>query len=552
MNTFIEIENLNMEFEGKRVLKDINLELKEGESLGILGRSGAGKTVLMHILRGIKEHEPSSGKVIYHIAHCSKCGHIDPPSKVGTLCTKCGIELEYITADLVTLPKYDSLRRDITKRIAIMLQRSFALYGNERVIINVVNALREVGYTGEDSIQKAARLLNQVNLSHRMMHIAQDLSGGEKQRVVLARQLAKNPMMLLADEPTGTLDLKTAELVHDSILKSKNDYNMSLIITSHLPQVVEELSDKAILLDGGEIISIGNPSDISREFLAMAGKVEKHEMKIGEPIIKVQDLEKVYLSLNRGIIRAVNKISFDVKEGEIFGLVGISGAGKTTTSRILSGIIQPSSGFVDVRIGDTWVDMTKVGPENKGRATKHIKLLHQEYSLYPYRNVLDNLTESIGLDLPYELGEQKAIYTLMTAGFTEEKAKEILRKMPDDLSEGERHRSALAQVLIREPRIVILDEPTGTMDPVTKIEVSKSILKAREDLNETFVIVSHDIEFVEQVCDRAALMRIGKIVEIGDTKKVLSKLTEKERMFVAKKEKPIPKKREAEILDLGQ
>ncbi|MFQ6056683.1 MAG: methyl coenzyme M reductase system, component A2, partial [Methanosarcinales archaeon] len=508
MNTFIEIENLNMEFEGKRVLKDINLELREGESLGILGRSGAGKTVLMHILRGIKEHEPSSGKVIYHLAHCSKCGHVDPPSKVGTPCTKCGIELEYITADLVTLPKYDSLRRDITKRIAIMLQRSFALYGNERVIINVVNALREVGYTGEDSIQKAAILLNQVNLSHRMMHIAQDLSGGEKQRVVLARQLAKNPMMLLADEPTGTLDLKTAELVHDSILKSKNDYNMSLIITSHLPQVVEELSDKAILLDGGEIISIGTPSDISREFLAMAGEVEKHEMEIGESIIKVQDLEKVYLSLNRGIIRAVNKISFDVKEGEIFGLVGISGAGKTTTSKILSGIIQPSSGFVDVRIGDTWVDMTKVGPENKGRATKHIKLLHQEYSLYPYRNVLDNLTESIGLDLPYELGEQKAIYTLMTAGFTEKEAKEILMKMPDELSEGERHRAALAQVLIREPRIVILDEPTGTMDPVTKIEVSKSILKAREDLNETFVIVSHDIEFVEQVCDRAALMRL--------------------------------------------
>ena len=101
--------------------------------------------------------------------------------------------------------------------------------------------------------------------------------------------------------------------------------------------------------------------------------------------------------------------------------------------------------------------------------------------------------------------------------------------MPDELSEGERHRVAMAQVLIKEPRILVFDEPTGTMDPVTKIEVAKSILNARKELGETFIIVSHDMDFVAQVCDRAALMRLGKIVDIGDTDAVLSKLSEKER-----------------------
>jgi methyl coenzyme M reductase system subunit A2 len=256
---------------------------------------------------------------------------------------------------------------------------------------------------------------------------------------------------------------------------------------------------------------------------------EQEEVKIGQPIIRAHDLHKTYFSLDRGIVRAVNEVSFDVKEGEIFGIIGVSGAGKTTTSKIISGLLQPTTGSIEVRIGDEWIDMTQRGPDKKGRATKYIGILHQEYSLYPHRNVIDNLTESIGLDLPFELGERKAIQTLMTAGFTEKKAKEILTKMPDELSEGERHRVAMAQVLIKEPRILVFDEPTGTMDPVTKIEVAKSILHARKELGETFVIVSHDMDFVAQVCDRAALMRLGKIVDIGDTDAVLSKLSEKER-----------------------
>jgi methyl coenzyme M reductase system subunit A2 len=123
---------------------------------------------------------------------------------------------------------------------------------------------------------------------------------------------------------------------------------------------------------------------------------------------------------------------------------------------------------------------------------------------------------------------KKALITLKAAGFEEEKAKAILPKMTDETSEGERHRIALAQVLIKEPRIVIMDEPTGTMDPITKMSVATSILKAREEIGETFVIVSHDMDFINEICDRVALMREGKIVDIGKPKNVLSHLTEEE------------------------
>jgi methyl coenzyme M reductase system subunit A2 len=128
---------------------------------------------------------------------------------------------------------------------------------------------------------------------------------------------------------------------------------------------------------------------------------------------------------------------------------------------------------------------------------------------------------------------RKALVTLKMAGFSDDKSKEILERMPAQLSEGERHRVALAQVLIREPRIVILDEPTGTMDPITKIDVKHSIMHSREEMEETFIVVSHDMEFVRDVCDRLALMRGGKIVQIGTTADVLAILTEEERKLMS-------------------
>jgi methyl coenzyme M reductase system subunit A2 len=197
------------------------------------------------------------------------------------------------------------------------------------------------------------------------------------------------------------------------------------------------------------------------------------------------------------------------------------------------GIVQPTSGEVHVRVGDEWVDMKKPGPECRGRAVKYMGILHQEYGLYNHRTIIDNLTESIGIDLPYELAVRKAINTLISTGFTEEKAKSILSKMSDEVSEGERHRIALAQILMKEPVIIVMDEPTGTMDPITKKDVTRSILKAREKMGDTFVIVSHDMDFLEEICDRVALMRNGKIVDIGAPAAVLSKLTDKERMEAA-------------------
>lgn len=539
---FITIENLCIDFpadadnpagEQVRILNDINLEIAEGEIVGVIGRSGCGKTVLIHLLRGI-EQPPTAGRIIYHISRCPACGRIEFRSSAGKKCPACGAVLEAQDVDFWA-PKNAAIKTKIMARTSLMFQRTFALYGDDRVIENVLRALDDIDYPAEKAINRAADLIDEVRLTHRMMHVARDLSGGEKQRVVLARQLAREPLFLCADEPTGTLDPKTATIVHGLLKHAAKSTNMGMVITSHFSQVLEDVCDRAVLLDDGVITKIGEPAEIVAEFMKDCEDDQEYsDQEIGNPIVRANKLYKKFIAVDRGVIKAVDNITFEINEREIFGVIGVSGGGKTTLSKMIAGLYEPTAGKLDVRIGDEWIDMTKPGYQFRGRAKQYIGLLHQEYDLYPHRTIIDNLTDAIGLEFPKELAVRKAIITLRMAGFTEKKAKDVLNRYPSSLSAGEKHRVALAQVLIREPRIILLDEPTGTMDPITKVDVKHSIIHAREEMDETFIIVSHDMEFVRDVCDRCMFIRGGKIIDIGPTHEVLAKLSEQEISTMAK------------------
>lgn len=534
---FITIENLCIDFpanadspagEQVRILNNINLEIAEGEIVGVIGRSGCGKTVLIHLLRGI-ENPPTAGRIVYHISRCPACSRVEFRSSAGQKCPACGdAVLEAQDVDFWA-PENAAQKTKIMARTSLMFQRTFALYGDDRVIENVLRALDDIEYPAEKAINRAADLIDEVRLTHRMMHVARDLSGGEKQRVVLARQLAREPLFLCADEPTGTLDPKTATIVHGLLKSAAKNMNMGMVITSHFSQVLEDVCDRAVLLDDGAIVKVGKPGEIVAEFMKdCEDDLVYAKQEIGNPIVRADKLYKKFIAVDRGVIKAVDNITFAINEREIFGVIGVSGGGKTTLSKMIAGLDEPTAGKLDVRIGDEWVDMAKPGYQFRGRAKQYIGLLHQEYDLYPHRTIIDNLTDAIGLEFPKELAVRKAIITLRMAGFTEKKAKDVLSRYPSSLSAGEKHRVALAQVLIREPRIILLDEPTGTMDPITKVDVKHSIVHAREEMDETFIIVSHDMEFVRDVCDRCMFIRGGKIIDIGPTHEVLAKLSASE------------------------
>lgn len=525
-DAFVIISNVSKKFGNTYALRDISATIRPGEILGLIGLSGSGKSVLINMLRGSADYKPDSGKVIYRFNSCNACGRAELPFE-GKSCGLCGQDMTIKEVDFWALDDEDPLKAQIRRRIAIMLQRTFALFGDMTVIENVFEALGEQMPEAQ-RIERALDLLKQVKLDHRITHIARDLSGGEKQRCVLARQLAKDPILFLADEPTGTLDPQTADIVHQVLINAVKKSGMAMVVTSHWPKAINTMADRAVWLESGEMMKLGKPEEVTGEFMiGFETKTEDH-VDIGQPLVKIEDVKRYYYSYTRGVVKAVDGVSIEVGEKEIVGLVGLSGAGKTTISRMIAGICEPSDGKISVRIGDDWVNMAEPGPEGKGRATQYIGILHQEFSLYPFDTILQNLTVCIGMNLPAELAKMKVIQVLLGVGFTRQEVERILYAFPDNLSVGEKQRVALAQVLIREPRLIILDEPTGTMDPITKLSVAKSVLHARKDLGETFLIVSHDMDFVINCCDRAALMKDGKIVAVGDPKSIVGHLTEAE------------------------
>ena len=523
----VKLQDICKEFEGKEVLKNVSVDIKEGESLGLLGRSGSGKSALLHMLRGTEEYAPTSGEIIFRVAMCPSCDWVDAPSKAGEACNKCGAKLE---SKEVNYWKDKEGRKKVKRAVAIMLQRTFGLYSDDTVMYNVLQALESRDYPASDRFKRAYDLLKSVRMLHRITFPAVNLSGGEKQRVVLARQLALDPILLLADEPTGTLDFETAKLVHKALLDSIKG-GMTMVVTSHWPYVIKELSEKTLWLENGEVVKYGDSKAVVEEFESQVGAIEREEyIKIGEPKIKIDHCKKYYYSMWRGMVKAVDDVTLTIDEGEIFGLVGKSGSGKTSLSRIIAQVDPLTDGSIQIRVGDRWIEVGRVaetgvwlawGATTEGmgeQAAARVVMLHQEYSLYPEHTILANLTSCIGLKMPEELGRMKAKFVLQGVGFSEETTEEILPKTHSELSVGERQRIALAQVIMKEPAIAVLDEPTGTMDPITKKFVADSIRAARENLGVTLLIVTHDTDFAYDVCDKIAHMQNGKITEIEDLK----------------------------------
>ncbi|HRU81810.1 MAG TPA: ATP-binding cassette domain-containing protein, partial [Candidatus Methanomethylicus sp.] len=213
---FIIIDGVSKKFGTKDVLRNISLTIGEGERLGIIGRSGSGKTVLLSMLKGIADYAPTTGKVVYRIAICKECEHIDGPSKAGKVCPRCFSKMELLEVDIW---KNDANARALRNRVSIMFQRTFALYGSMTVYENLIEALGRTEIPGTDINKRAIEIAKSIGLSNRLIHTARDLSGGEKQRVVLGRQLAVNPVLLLADEPTGTLDPINAKMIYSILIE---------------------------------------------------------------------------------------------------------------------------------------------------------------------------------------------------------------------------------------------------------------------------------------------------------------------------------------------
>ena len=552
----LKVENLSKTYRLKdreiEALKNISFTLKPGEILGLVGKSGGGKSTLMKILRGMESFE--RGRIL-------------------------------LDGLIVTPESDDETKRKQMAITAIHLQRDFALW-TESALKNVVRRIysRETGYevlpipenhNYDQLYQEALYYLRLVGLEKKANHLATVLSGGEKQRLLIARQLAKKPKILLLDEPATMACPATKQEVLDAIKNVNRELNLPIIVVSHLPEIHAYLADRLIWMDGGEIVAEGKPAPILKRFLAGMGEaIPLAARSDTQPLIQVRGLYKRNCLVSTGEVLevlAMKDLNLDINKGEITSIIGNSGGGKTTLLKIMQGVRMPDEGSVLYRHGQNWVDMMAYSPERM-EVRQGLGIMYQEFALYAGEMIIEQIAYQLGvkgtdvienaravaeemgisdkvLDVIYamtDMSEEDAKAALEALGLTREIFKdlfprfpsteaekfarpifqllsldpEVMWKLPEQLSGGEKVRASLAILLAARPRVLILDEPFGDIDPITLREVSNAIKRINGELGTTILLVSHHVDFVKEVSHRAIYFENGAIVADGSPEEV--------------------------------
>ena len=543
----IKVENVSKAYElddGTKVtaLKDVSFEVEEGEILGIMGKSGSGKTTLLRAIRGVE--------------------HIDEGSiSVGNV--------------KVTSESSQFYYNELKKETAIHLQRSFGIWP-DTVRENVLRKLYARRYFDEGDTNfeiaesefgdEADELLEMVSLTHKKDHYASVLSGGEKQRLIMARQLAKQPKALLLDEPATMACPKTKQEILDAVKKINKELNITVIVISHLPDVQKYLADRVILLEDGEIVDEGSADDICDKFMdGMDDIVDIENISTDEDVIQVNDIYKRFYLLTGGEVLQIEDVNFTVQKENILSIIGPSGAGKTVLLRMLGGLEDPDKGEVLYKIGDDeWADVDIPGM-GRMKIRSQLGFMHQEFALNHYATVLSQLATRLGyknddivkqaqerarkiglsdelLDSFYlltDLPEVEARDRLKQIGLDADVLDDLFPKFPEtatkeavadifesldldmdilhrksyELSGGQKVRVMLALILISRPKYLLLDEPFGDLDPVTLRDVTNALKTIAKTYGITIVMISHNTDFIKELSNRAVFMDDGRIVD---------------------------------------
>lgn len=549
----IKVENLTKIYKLEnnmriKALDNVSFEVEDNEIFGIMGISGSGKSTLLRILRGVEEFDE------------------------GTIT---------INDMKITAKNYSSYKNDLKEKTAIHLQRSFGLW-SKSAIDNVIHKLAGL-QTGDETnvniedvkeeyLDEALDILDTVGLKEKADHFAPVLSGGEKQRLVLARQLAKKPEILLLDEPATMSSPKKRFGVLDTIKKINEKYGTTVIMVSHQPEIQKYMSDRIMLMFNGKVETIDKPEVIINKFLKDEEEIYPlAKIDRTEPIIKVRNLSKDYYLFSGGHTLSIEDVSFDVNKGEILSIIGPTGSGKSEILKMIAGFEESDSGSIEILNQDTWVNMQDFG-ENRMQIRKNMGFMHQEFALTPHTPIIEQMGTKLSpkmddvykealekaeeyniskesLDILYQLTDLSRneailkldkinvgpqILELLFPSMDNEKVIEyakpvfealdlplpLLSRQFIELSGGQKVRVAIAVVLASHPEILILDEPFGDLDPITLRIVANSLKKINEEFNTTIILVSHTMDFVKEVSSRTILINKGKLISEGSPEKV--------------------------------
>ncbi len=532
-----------------RVLNGVSFDIKEGEILGIIGRSGGGKSTILKVLRGIEPFSEGS------------------------------FELDGFTIKPDASP--DDIKK-LRRMTAIHLQRNFGLWTGA-AYENVLRRLyaEKFGYEVlpdrdapyyDELYEKSLEYLKLVNLDKKAEHFSSVLSGGEKQRLLIARQLAANPHLLLLDEPATMTCPATKQGVLDTIKNVNEKLKLKTLVVSHLPEIHSYLAHRVLWLEQGKIIEEGAPEYVLKKFIKkMKPAVPMPKPASDKTVIKVTNLSKRYWLIRQGEVLDLDSINLEFKQGEIVALIGPSGAGKTTLLHAMDGLVYPDDGEIEFLVDDDWVEMSTYSPKRM-EVRRITSIMYQEFALSPHSTIKQQLAYKLGvkgqnvveesrkrakelgipdkdLDELYkmtDIPEENSKETLAKLGYTPailgvlfpsypltevlNYAKPVFEAVdlplgvldvkPYQISGGENVRAALALALASKPSILLLDEPFGDLDPITLRDVANSLKNINKAFNTTIIFISHHVDFIREVAQRAVLIDKGHIVMDGNPREV--------------------------------
>ncbi|WP_299747434.1 ABC transporter ATP-binding protein [Devosia sp.] len=532
----VSIEGLRVEFriDGSTVVgvEDVSFAIRPGETVCVVGESGSGKSVTSLSLMRLVEF--GGGSIT-------------------------GGSLRFTRASGevidVTRASPDEMRSIRGNEIGMIFQEPMTslnpVFTIERQLTDGLQVHK--GLSGDAARAKALELLQSVRIpepERRLKQYPHELSGGMRQRVVIAMAMACEPRLLIADEPTTALDVTIQAEILGLIDRLKRENNMAVLFITHDMAVVAQMADRVVVMYRGRIVEEGpvneifeNPrEDYTRALLAavpklgaMAGKTAPEPMPImgatAAPIaettteaartpkvlLEVKNLTTRFpvkggpLRLTVANVHAVEDVSFSVNVGETLALVGESGCGKSTTGRSILRLIEAHSGSVTL---DGW-DVRALRTADLRRARRDMQMVFQDpfASLNPYRRLRDQVSEPL---INFAIASGSALDDMVADLFDRvELPRAFMRRFPHELSGGQRQRVAIARALATNPKLIVADEAVSALDVSVRAQILNLMMQLQRDLGLSFLFISHDMAVVERVSHHIGVMYLGRIVELG-------------------------------------
>lgn len=545
----LDIENLSLDFQifqqNITALKDVSFQVPRGKTTALVGESGSGKSSCCQAIMGLlpKNSQVTSGKLLFY-PHAE-----DHP------------------INIVDLPQNSRRMRYLRSEwLSMIFQEPMTSFSPLHTIGDQISEAIRIHHklSLKESLELTVEMLKRVGIPFAQSAIRRypfELSGGLRQRAMIALALMCKPDLLIADEPTTALDVTIQTQILHLLQFLQKEFEMAILLVTHDMGVVAQMADYVVVLYQGEVMERGpaeeifyNPKHpylqallnaVPHMNLDRSVRLEPlHEVKVKKssfyekkhfekqdekPILSLNKINKSFKTRKKRSLLAqptefqvLFDVDLEIKAGESLGLVGESGCGKTTLSKMILRAVEPDSGEIHFRNNDREWDVHNLSPSELRRYRKHAQYVFQDplSALNPRRTVLETLTEPL------------IIHNIGTSQLRRKWAEELIQmvgltihdlsRYPHHFSGGQRQRINIARSLALQPELLILDEPVSALDVSIQAQILNLLRDLQSEYNLTYLFISHNLAVVRYIADRIAVMANGRIVELASSEKLCS------------------------------